>query len=143
MKVKRTRDVKLPNRGTPLSAGIDFFVPEDFKPTQLFPGDDVLIPSGIKVQVPDGYALIAFNKSGVATKKRLSVGACVVDEDYTGEVHIHVYNTSHNKIIDIEPGMKLAQFILIPVNYANVEEVDELPTKESQRGDGGFGSTGA
>jgi len=75
MKVQKLRNVKTPSRGTSASAGIDFYVPEDFETTTLKPGQSVLIPSGIRVQIPRGYALIAFNKSGVAVKQGLSVGA--------------------------------------------------------------------
>jgi dUTP pyrophosphatase len=91
--------------------------------------------------VPEGYALIAFNKSGIATKQGLIVGACVVDEDYEGEIHIHMMNVE-DKVIDIIPGQKLVQFVLVPVNYQNVEIVNELPKRQSERGEGGFGSTG-
>jgi dUTP pyrophosphatase len=104
-------------------------------------GDTVLIPSGIKVQVPEGHALIAMNKSGVATKLGLQVGACVVDEDYEGEVHIHLTKLNHGTT-KLEPGMKIVQFLLMPVNYANVEEVAELESRNTERGTGGFGSTG-
>jgi len=141
MKVQKLREVKTPNRGTEVSAGIDFYVPEDFETKVLAPGQSVLIPSGIKVRVPIGYALIAFNKSGVSVKQGLSVGACVVDEDYDGEVHLHMINTS-NKDQTISTGQKLVQFVLIPVSYTNVEAVDELPQRVTQRGAGGFGSTG-
>jgi dUTP pyrophosphatase len=141
MKVQRIRNVKLPNRGTSASAGIDFFVPNDFDDTILNPGESVLIPSGIKAQVPRGYALIAFNKSGVATKQGLSVGACCVDEDYEGEIHLHMINTS-DKQQTIAKGQKLVQFILLPINYSDVEEVTELASRNTQRGAGGFGSTG-
>jgi len=141
MLIKKIRDVKTPNRGTNKSAGIDFFVPNEFETAILYPGESMLIPSGIKVQVPEGYALIAFNKSGVAVKQGLSVGACVVDEDYEGEVHLHLVNTS-NTAQEISPGQKITQFILIPVNYANVQEVEEFPSRRSERGSGGFGSTG-
>ena len=85
--------------------------------------------------------MIAFNKSGVATKQGLSVGACVVDEDYDGEVHLHMINTS-DKDQTVVTGQKLVQFVLIPVCYIDVEEVDELPQRNTQRGAGGFGSTG-
>jgi dUTP pyrophosphatase len=143
MKIKLIRDVKPPSRGTSKSAGLDFFVPNDFQSYPLHPGESILIPSGVKTQVPEGYALIAFNKSGVATKLRLSVGACVVDEDYEGEIHLHLYNTSPHTVVTIEPGMKLTQFILIPVNYQNVEIVNEFESRQSERGSGGFGSTGS
>jgi dUTP pyrophosphatase len=141
MKIKLVRKVKAPSRGTTVSAGLDFYVPDDFKATKVWPGKSVLIPSGIKAQVPEGYALIAFNKSGVATKQGLIVGACVVDEDYEGEIHIHMMNVE-DKVVDIIPGQKLVQFVLVPVNYQNVEVVNELPKRQSERGEGGFGSTG-
>lgn len=141
MLIKKIKNVKSPSRGTSKSAGLDFFVPNDIEPISVMPGKDTLIPSGIKVQVPEGYALIAFNKSGVATKQGLIVGACVVDEDYEGEIHLHIINTS-GKVQVIMPGDKLTQFILIPVNYADIQEVQEFPTRHSERGDGGFGSTG-
>jgi dUTP pyrophosphatase len=141
MKILKTRNVKTPSRGTSQSAGIDFYTPEDFETASLKPGQSVLIPSGIKVQVPRGYALIAFNKSGVAVKQGLSVGACCVDEDYTGEMHLHMINTSDKEQV-IATGQKLVQFILIPVAYFDVEEVDELSERTTERGDGGFGSTG-
>ena len=92
MKITKIRDVKTPIRGTEGSAGIDFFVPEDF-PKDLCtiqPNERFFIPSGIKANVPDGFALIAFNKSGVALKKGLLVGASVVDSDYQGEIHLHL-----------------------------------------------------
>ena len=141
MKVQKLRNVKTPNRGTEASAGIDFYVPEDFETTILKSGESVLIPSGIRAQVPRGYALIAFNKSGVSVKQGLSVGACCVDEDYTGEIHLHMINTS-NKDQTIVTGQKLVQFILIPVGYLDVVEVDELQERYTTRGAGGFGSTG-
>ncbi len=144
MKISKIRNVKTPVRGTPLSAGIDFFVPDDFPGIHyLIPGDAVNIPSGIKIKVPHGYALIFMNKSGVAVKKGLQVGACVVDEDYQGEVHLHVRNTS-TEVQSIKPGEKLVQALLIPVEYADIEvvDVDELYEEKTQRGEGGFGSTG-
>lgn len=143
LRFAKTRDVKSPSRGTKVSAGVDFFVPNDFVKVNLPPGGSALIPSGIKVEVPKGYALIAFNKSGVATKKGLQIGACVVDEDYQGEVHLHMVNVS-DKMTSIEPGDKIVQFILLPVYYAEVEElsIDSIHKTVTERGAGGFGSTG-
>jgi dUTP pyrophosphatase len=143
MKIKKVRDVKTPSRGTPDSAGIDFFLPKDYiqEPKILRPGESVLIPSGIKANVPDGYGLVAMNKSGVATKQGLIYGAQLVDPDYTGEIHIHVFNVS-NQQQTIQPEQKIMQFVLIPINFENIELVDELPEKNTERGSGGFGSTG-
>ena len=143
LKFVKVKNVKSPVRGTSESAGIDFFVPDDFETIVLLPGESCFIPSGIKVNVPKGHALIAFNKSGVAVKKNFHVGACVVDEDYQGEVHLNLTNTG-NQLQIIERGDKIVQFILLPVNYANPVEVEpkDLYSETSQRGEGGFGSTG-
>lgn len=158
MKITKIREVKTPTRGTECSAGLDFYVPAGIRLCML-PGDDVLIPSGIKVEVPHGYALIAHNRSSMATSTRamkyaglkgnpnstrgcVVVGACVVDEDYQGEIHIHLINVGRN-IEVIHPGMKVAQFVLTPVSYEGVEVVDEeeLFNQATERGKGGFGST--
>ena len=145
MKLAKIRNVKTPMRGTSGSAGIDFFVPDDYPDSlcTIPPGDRFFIPSGIKANVPEGFALIAMNKSGVSMKKGLMVGACVVDSDYQGEIHLHLINAS-NKPVSIEPGDKLTQFLLVPVNHCAVQvvDVDELFEEETTRGAGGFGSTG-
>lgn len=146
VKFTKLKKVKSPSRGTPKSAGIDFYVPDEFRPITLDPGMDVLIPSGIKVRLPEGYALVANNKSGVATKKNLVFGASVVDEDYTGELHLHLINVG-NKTVSVEPGDKIIQFLLEKQEYADVEEVsteEELYADfQTERGAGGFGSTGS
>lgn len=143
IQIKKIRDVKTPSRGTPESAGLDFYIPKDYIDSQmlLMPGQSVFIPSGIKVRIPKGYALVAFEKSGVAVKQGLTVGAKVVDSDYDGEVHLHLVNTSYSRIY-IQPEQKITQFILLPIELADVEEVTEFEERESQRGEGGFGSTG-
>lgn len=129
-----------PLYGTTGSAGLDFFMPMGNSLT-VMPHHDALIPTGIVVEVPEGHALIAFNKSGVATKQKLVVGACVIDEDYRGEVHIHVINTS-DTMQTIKAGQKLAQFILLPYVTAKLEEVPLHDLSVTSRGTGGFGSTG-
>lgn len=154
-------DVKSPNRGTSRSAGIDFFVPnysEEFKSRFYAKNQGIVmteadfvipahcrvnIPSGIRVNVPTGFALIAFNKSGVSLNYGLDVGACVVDEDYQGEVHLSLTNTT-NDDVHISYGQKIVQFILLPVFYDTVCEVEDnyLFDSMTERGSGGFGSTG-
>lgn len=162
MKILKTLSVKTPTRGTKVAAGIDFFVPDctpefmeafqiknpdvkmELDRITLKPHQRVNIPSGIKAEVPEGYALIAYNKSGVSLKYGLDVGATVVDEDYQGVIHLSLVNTSDKPVI-IEYGQKIVQFILIPMFYDTVEEVtneEELFTRDSNRGEGGFGSTG-
>jgi dUTP pyrophosphatase len=145
MKILKVREVKTPSRAHSNDAGIDLFIPEDFLSQVLNPGQSVLIPSGIKARVPEGYALIAFNKSGVAAKKNLIVGASVIDESYQGEIHIDIKNVGSVPQI-INPGDKIIQLLCIPMNYVPVELVeseDELFTDMvSDRGQGSFGSTG-
>ncbi len=145
MKFLKIRDVKSPTRGTPKSAGIDLFIPNDFPHTELKSGESVLIPSGIKLNVPENHVFIAMNKSGIATKRHLQVGACVIDEDYQGEIHIHLTNVG-DSTSSIGGGDKIVQCLLLPISYAGVEVVEteeELFGGEvTERGDGGFGSTG-
>jgi dUTP pyrophosphatase len=144
LNVSKVRDVKDPQRGTLGSAGIDFFIPNDYGGNTVPPQGSVLVPSGIKAKVPDGYALIAMNKSGVATKLGLVVGACVVDSDYQGEIHIHLINVS-NRSVTLEPGQKIVQFLLIPVEHCGINIVpqESLFDSKTSRGAGGFGSTGS
>lgn len=161
MKIVKVRNVKTPERGTNKSAGIDFYIPEDFDTKMLFPHTDILIPSGIVVKISEGFMFMGADKSGVVVseegysrtkleprKRRpfpspLIIGAKIIDEDYQGEIHIHVINVGNN-CITLRPGMKIAQFILVPVSYEDVEvadSIDELFPEKSDRGAGGFGST--
>lgn len=143
LKVSRIGDVKLPVRGHDFDAGIDFFIPNNFQEKILNLGDSILIPSGIKVNVPKGYMLKAENKSGVATKLGLQIGASVVDHGYQGEVLMHLTKITKGSII-IQPGQKIAQFILQPISTCKIKEVsvNDLYESKSERGEGGFGSTG-
>jgi deoxyuridine 5'-triphosphate nucleotidohydrolase len=143
LRFSRVRKVIPPTRAHSLDAGIDFFVPSDFSITKVAPGNAIKIPSGIKVDIPQGYALIAFNKSGVCTTLNVIAGACVIDSGYQGEIHIHLINVSKRDVF-ITPDMKIMQFILIPVSDVQTEECDleVLYAEESERSSGGFGSTG-
>lgn len=157
MKFAKVRDVKSPVRGTAKSAGIDFFVPNDCQPIKLFPQCDVLIPSGIKAAIPDNFMLMAAEKSGVVTSAEavaragrkvkpgaynsvITLGAKIIDEDYQGEIHIHLVNVGR-EIVTIKPGTKIAQFILVPVSYDELEEMpeNELFIEATERGDKGIG----
>jgi dUTP pyrophosphatase len=148
MRIAKIRDVKTPTRANSTDAGIDFFIPNDWNDKKyhiqwLKPGESVLIPSGIKVDVPEGFALIAFNKSGVAVKKSLHAGACVVDHGYQGELHLNLTNVGNTEQ-SISAGDKIIQFVLLPLGHFAVDEVTEdvLFAAESSRGEGGFGSSG-
>jgi dUTP pyrophosphatase len=171
IKYTKVRTVKNPVRASSTDAGIDLFVPNFtnkfaqsimamstsvwpvMKPNNLNkiigltikPQGRILIPSGLHFRVPEGTALIAFNKSGIATKLGLSTGACVCDSSYQGEVHISLINTS-NIEVEITPGMKIVQFLLVPVYHSEPKEIKTIEElyadHESERGAGGFGSTG-
>lgn len=159
MKILKVRDVKTPVRGTELSAGIDFFVPNDLRPITVKPHTDALIPTGIIAKFASNLMLMAAEKSGVTSSIQAKqncgmpvkpgnyteptiLGAKIVDADYKGEIHIHIINTGTKSII-IEPGKKLAQFILVPVYYDDIIEVsskEELfGQAKKERGAKGFG----
>lgn len=113
---------------------------------EILPFSKVLIPSGIHVKLPKNVFLKAENKSGIASKRSLLVGASVIDVDYEGEVHINLINCSNNNVI-IKAGEKIVQFVRYFQPVMN--EVIEYKSKEdlykgtkSARGDGGFGSSG-
>ncbi len=116
------------------------------------PQGSVLIPLGVKVSFPDGHALVFFNKSGVAAKKHLVVGSCVVDSGYQGELILNLNNIGGhpccteggNGDATVCAGDKIVQGILLPVVCADMEEVPEdgLYSSVTGRGEGGFGSSG-
>ena len=137
----RIGDVNSPQYSSEGAAGIDFFHPNNFA-TIIPPGDAVLIPSGIKVNIPKDYALIAFNKSGVAVKKELAVKACVIDCDYQGEIKVHLKNES-KEYQTIHGGDKFIQFIYLYTPQVSLQELplEKLYDSETERGEGGFGST--
>ena len=145
LQILKVKKVKTPERSG-LNAGFDFFIPEDFETSLVYSNNNIIIPSGIKVRLPKNHVLIAFNKSGIATKNNLVVGACVIDENYTGEIHIDIHNIG-TKAIKLRPNNKIVQFILIEQDYHMVKEVSSekilyegLDVEE--RGSKGFGSTG-
>lgn len=144
LKFCKVRNVKSPERANPGDAGIDFFMPSDLGPVDLGHGESALIPSGVKVDVPHGWALVFFNKSGVASKKRLDVLACVVDHGYKGECHISLINNGH-ATQRLNPGDKLVQGVLLPIGLSVPTETspDQMWQETvGDRGAGGFGSTG-
>lgn len=113
---------------------------------KLTMGAKVLIPSGIHVKLPNNVFLVAENKSGIASKRGLTVGASVIDQDYTGQVHINLINSCITNTY-IKPGEKIIQFV--PYFQPNMFERKEYSSKDelykdvnSERGEGGFGSTG-
>jgi len=130
----------IPQRGTKLSSGVDFFSPHK---VVIKARSDALIPLDLKCILPKGYDLVVHDKSGVSTKKKLKVGAKVIDNDYRGIIHVHLFNLS-DVDVTINPYDKIAQGILRKVEFADCVEVEAgTITSDTERGAGGFGSTGS
>ena len=144
VRVFRTRpNAKLPNRAHKTDAGMDFFFcPVEGAPVRIAPGQSVLLETGIKMEVPPSCMLQIMNKSGVASKRHLITGACVVDEGYTGEIFVTLHNPS-DRTQTLHAGDKIAQavFVKIETNVRLVES-DNIYDDETSRGDGALGSTG-
>jgi len=148
---KIREDAKLPVRAHATDAGMDlFYCPSPGKYLLAEDGEfwvpprgSRVLPIGLKTEVPPGYMLEIKNKSGIASKRQLLVGACVVDPGYDGEIFVNLHNVGNETQI-IQPGEKIAQAVLVPVVHCGVEEVfdDDLLNSDTDRGSGGFGSTG-
>jgi len=152
---KIREEAKLPVREHSLDAGMDlFYCPDPYlgsncvweennmKYFRIPPGVSCLVPTGLKANIPAGHMLEIKNKSGIAHKQKMIVGACVVDSGYTGEIFVNLHNiggtTQH-----LRPGQKIAQAIMVPVVLCGVEEVYTDPSVyNTTRSSGGFGSTG-
>jgi dUTP pyrophosphatase len=149
IKFSRTRDVKEPKRGHVPDAGLDFFVPNDYENVIIEAGKSVLIDSGIKIEIPVGFCGMFINKSSVASKLHLVVGAAIIDPFYSNTIKIDLHNIS-DRDVTLEPGMKIVQMILIPIITPQlIEEKDDNRLYENAkkmcdgfRDQGGFGSTG-
>ena len=152
IKVFRLReDAKLPLRVHKADAGMDlFYCPNGERKDVVVrgglaipPTESKLLPTGIRLEVPYGHMLEVKNKSGIASKKKLITGACVVDPGYNGELYVNLHNIGLQTQY-IHPGDKIAQAVLIPIVHCGIEEVfdPEILNIDSTRGMGGFGSTG-
>jgi dUTP pyrophosphatase len=135
-----------PERANPSDAGLDvFFSPEEPISVVLNPGESKILSTGLKFGVPHGYMLEVKNRSSVAAKRSLIVGACVVDSGYDGEVFINLHNVGNNLQV-LSTGDKIAQLVMTPViHFRPVEATEETlysyPMTISSRGDGALGST--
>lgn len=130
-------DAKIPTRANDTDAGLDFYTPLDII---IRPQNDKLIPLDIKVEFPNGYALIVKEKSGIATKKKCSIGACVIDSEYRGNCMIHLFNFGY-ETVSFKKGDKIAQGIIVPIWTGQPKLVKKISV-DTDRGEGGFGSTG-
>ena len=141
VKVKKlSENAVVPKYGSEFSAGADLYACMN-EPVTIAPGETVFIHTGISVEIPTGYVGLNFARSSVASKRGLApankVG--VIDSDYRGEILVALHN--HGKTEQtVEPNERVAQLVIVPYLTANFIEADEL--SDTERGEGGFGSTG-
>jgi dUTP pyrophosphatase len=109
---------------------------------ELRPGERALVRTGLAVAIPEGYAGYVQPRSGLAARHGISIVNTpgLVDSGYRGELLVNLVNHDGGETFVVEPGMRIAQLVILPVPPVELVEVDELPG--SERGDGGFGSSG-
>lgn len=133
-------NAKLPTYGSPEAAGADLYACLE-EPVTIQPGEVYWVPTGIALEVPKGCAGLVYARSSMGAKRGLApankVG--VVDSDYRGEIKVVLLNHS-NQPQTLEPGERVAQFVITPVLTPAYEEAEDL--SDTSRGIGGFGSTG-
>jgi dUTP pyrophosphatase len=137
--IRRLRpDAVLPRRAYEGDAGIDLSACER---VELPPGGRALVPTGLAVAIPEGYAGYVQPRSGLAAKHGISIVNTpgLVDSGYRGELLVNVLNTDAHAAFVVEPGMRIAQLVILEIPEVELVEVDELP--ESERGVRGFGSS--
>ena len=137
--IRRLRpDAQVPTRAYAGDAGIDLAACER---VELPPGERALVSTGLAVAIPEGYAGYVQPRSGLATKHGISIVNTpgLVDSGYRGELLVNLLNTDPREPFVVEPGMRIAQLVVLAVPEVKPVEVDELP--ESERGDRGFGSS--
>jgi dUTP pyrophosphatase len=139
--IRRVREgALLPEQAYDGDAGLDLAACER---VELGPGERAVVSTGLALAVPDGYAGFVQPRSGLAAKHGISVvnAPGLVDSGYRGEVRVVLLNTDVSEPFVVEPGMRIAQLVVLPVPAIELVETDELP--ESERGVRGFGSSRA
>jgi dUTP pyrophosphatase len=138
--VTRLRDdAVLPTRAYPGDAGLDLAACERH---EIGPGERALVGTGIAVAIPEGHAGLVTPRSGLATKHGVTIVNTpgLVDSGYRGELRVILHNTDRREAFVVEPGMRIAQLVVVAVPETELREVVELPA--SVRGTDGFGSSG-
>lgn len=140
---KLSPDAVIPTRATQQSAGFDLSLCGQ-QPVTIHPGETVMIHTGVAVVLPEQTAGMVYPRSGLASRHGLALANCVgvIDSDYRGELMVPLYNHS-NELYTVSPGERVAQMVVTPVLLPDVEEIPAgQPLPASERGTGGFGSTG-
>jgi dUTP pyrophosphatase len=140
VKIVNKSNYQLPSYATVSSAGMDLKANTD-EPITLNPMDRYLFPTGIYIQLPEGYEAQIRPRSGLAAKYGITVTNApgTVDADYTGEVKVSLINLSNDAFV-VQPGERIAQMVIARYEKITWNEVETL--NETERGSGGFGSTG-
>lgn len=141
IKIKKLREnAVVPTRGSASAAGYDLYACID-APVSIAPHATAMIGTGLSVAIPEGYFGAVFARSGLASKQALRPANCVgvCDSDYRGEYIVALHNDGETERV-IESGERIAQLVVIPYLSVEFDLVDELD--ETERGAGGFGSTG-
>jgi dUTP pyrophosphatase len=137
---KLSNEVLTPKYETSGSSGMDIaaYIEQDIL---INPGDKALVPTGFSLCIPQGYEVQIRPRSGLAVKKGITVlnTPGTIDSDYRGEIKVVLINLS-KKIVSLKNNERIAQMVVCPIKHVVLEEVEELP--ETNRGAGGFGSTG-
>jgi dUTP pyrophosphatase len=133
-------DAVLPERAYAGDAGLDLTACEEH---ELGPGERAVVGTGLAVAIPAGYAGFVQPRSGLAAKHGISVvnAPGLIDSGYRGEIRVVLLNTDSRESFSVEPGMRIAQLVVLPVPELELVELEELP--ESDRGARGFGSSRA
>jgi dUTP pyrophosphatase len=133
------KELPLPSYAHPGDAGLDLVTTID---ATIAPGERRLLPTGIAIALPDGFAAFVHPRSGLASKFGLTVvnAPGTIDAGYRGEISVALVNLDLSEPVTVSRGDRIAQLVVVPVATAVLHEVQTLPG--SQRGDGGFGSTG-
>jgi dUTP pyrophosphatase len=136
---KLREDAVLPARAYAGDAGLDLVACDRH---EIGPGERALVGTGIAVAIPDGHAGLVTPRSGLAIEHGITIVNTpgVVDAGYRGELRVILHNTDGQASFVVEPGMRIAQLLVVAVPETGLQEVDELPA--SERGVGGFGSSG-
>ena len=129
----------VPSRAQPGDAGLDVAANVD---VDVAPGERALVPTGLAVAIPEGHAGLLLPRSGLASRRGLTLANApgLIDAGYRGEVTVAVVNLDREETVKIRRGDRIAQLVVVPFEDARPIEVDELPA--SERGTGGFGSSG-
>lgn len=140
--VRLDKDLPLPTRAHPTDAGIDLYSAED---VQIEPGQRILVGTGVAIGLPLGTVGLIHPRSGLALRHGLSIVNTpgTIDADYRGEVKVCLINLDPEQTIEISRGDRIAQLVIQQVSLCEVNEVaDAAALGETERGAGGYGSTG-